>query len=180
MFPFPFSFTEWERELRILFYNVGTAFPEGRRSRNVERGNRNVGHVPVPGLLRSGVAGGSATVWQLSPLCKPTYITTYACCCMQITHNVLVWHISWTGLLEDIMLLADLCTQIVENHYTSCIYSFRAYAWIMIISQYCACGFGINCIHAIHRCCARVPVPHLKKRLITKIRLGSFTQLMIF
>jgi hypothetical protein len=53
MFPSPFP--ELERELGVSFYNVGTgtfAFLEHRRSRNVEHGNGNVGHVPVPRLLR--------------------------------------------------------------------------------------------------------------------------------
>ena len=44
--------SERERELRVSFYNVGIGiftFSECRRFRNVEHGNENVGHVPVPG-----------------------------------------------------------------------------------------------------------------------------------
>ena len=54
MFPFPSPFQETIRELGVSFYNVGTrtfAFSERRRSRNVEHGNGNVGHVPIPKLL---------------------------------------------------------------------------------------------------------------------------------
>jgi hypothetical protein len=52
MFPFP----EREQELGVSLYNVATgtfAFLERRRSQNVEHGNGNVSHVPIPKLLSS-------------------------------------------------------------------------------------------------------------------------------
>ena len=50
MFPFPVPVPGTRTETWVSFYNVGT-----KRScfRNVEHGNGNVGHVPVPRLLRA-------------------------------------------------------------------------------------------------------------------------------
>ena len=52
MFSFPFQ--ERERNLECHFIMWERELRERRRSWNVEYGNENVGHVPIPRLLSSG------------------------------------------------------------------------------------------------------------------------------